>query len=62
MLRSAAQAELKLQRAEVALQFIRNLAVEEYPNTRCGTGSEIALRHIIRKCMEVRYCEGEDEN
>lgn len=60
MLRSAAQAELKLQRAEVALQFIRNLAVEEYPNTCCGTGAEIALRHIIHKCDSVR--EGEDEN
>jgi hypothetical protein len=36
-----------------ALQFILNLAREEYPRTTVGTGVEVVLRHIIRRAEEA---------
>lgn len=36
-----------------ALTFIRDLAEEELPHNKVGTGAEIALRHISRKAREV---------
>lgn len=36
-----------------ALEFCRDIAEEELPYTKVGTGAEVALRHIIRKTNEA---------
>ena len=47
---AGAAEEAKLRRA---LQFIRDLASEELPHAKIGTGAEIALRHILRRTNEA---------
>lgn len=37
----------------VALGFIGELAEEELPHARVGTGAEVVLRHIIRRVNET---------
>jgi hypothetical protein len=39
-----------------ALKLIRDIAAEELPNARVGTGAEVALRHIKRKANEALLC------
>jgi hypothetical protein len=36
-----------------ALKFCRDLADEELPHVPVGTGAEVVLRHIRRKCDET---------
>lgn len=36
-----------------ALAFIRDIAEEELPYAKIGTGAEVALRHIVRKAQEA---------
>jgi hypothetical protein len=36
-----------------ALKFIRDIAAEELPHARVGSGAEVALRHIKRKANEA---------
>jgi hypothetical protein len=36
-----------------ALKFIQDLAEEELPHARVGTGAEVALRHIARRARET---------
>ena len=45
-----------------ALQFAHDIADEELPNTRVGTGAEVALRHIKRKTGEALRAVGIMEN
>ena len=47
---AGAEEEAKLRRA---LKFIYDLASEELPHTKIGTGAEVALRHILRKANEA---------
>ena len=35
-----------------ALYFVRDLAEEELPHARVGTGAKVALRHIARRARE----------
>lgn len=36
-----------------ALEFCRDIAEEELPYAKVGTGAEVALRHIVRKATEA---------
>lgn len=36
-----------------ALKFVRDLAAEELPHAKIGTGGEVALRHILRRSQEA---------
>lgn len=36
-----------------ALKFVQELASEEYQYAKAGTGSEVALRHIMRRADEA---------
>src|SRR5580692_6411630 len=44
--------EIVMTKEQEALQFILDIAEEEYPFQRANTGAELVLRHIIRKCTE----------
>src|ERR1700677_1355240 len=37
------------ERVRNALKFVRDIAEEELPHARVGTGAEVALRHINRR-------------
>jgi hypothetical protein len=41
------------ERLVYALKFCRDIAAEELPHAKVGTGAEVALRHIVRKAEEV---------
>lgn len=43
----------QLQALRRAVIFIRDLAEEELPYARVGTGQEVALRHILRRAREA---------
>lgn len=36
-----------------ALEFIHDIAEEELPHAKVGTGAEVVLRHIVRKASEA---------
>lgn len=40
-------------RLRKALEFCRDLAEEELSVSRAGTGAEVVMRHIARKCREA---------
>ena len=41
-----------------ALQFVHDIAAEELPHVRVGTGAEVALRHIKRRTGEALRAAG----
>lgn len=41
-----------------ALKFAHDLAAEELPHAKVGTGAEVALRHIVRKTAEALRTTG----
>lgn len=47
------KAAARIQKAEAALKFIQDLAEEELPHAKVGTGAEVALRHIARRAREI---------
>lgn len=49
----ADEAEARAKKAEAALKFVQDVAEEELPHARVGTGAEVALRHIARRARET---------
>ena len=45
--------EAMLAARNAALKFIQDLAEEELPHAKVGTGAEVALRHIARRARET---------
>lgn len=41
-----------------ALKFCRDIAAEELPHARVGTGAEVVLRHVRRKAEEALKAAG----
>lgn len=49
-------AEERVDRLLAALKFCRDIAEEELPYAKVGSGAEVALRHILRKANDnVHY-------
>ena len=44
---------------QAALVFIRDLAAEELPYAKVGTGAEVVLRHILRRAMAALGPDGD---
>ena len=40
------------------IKFCKDIAEEELPYAKVGTGAEVALRHIVRKCSESLNSKG----
>ena len=45
--------EQQVKKLESALRFCRDMAAEELPYAPVGTGAEVVLRHIQRRCNET---------
>ena len=48
-----AAAHAKIDKLEQAIRFCRDIAAEELPHAPVGSGAEVVLRHIRRKCEEM---------
>jgi hypothetical protein len=49
--------QAEVSRLRKALQFVADLADEELPHAKVGTGAEVALRHISRRANETLLSE-----